>query len=166
MSTRTVLIGVLGFVIGVPVSLGLISFVARVNRIPELTTATLDSAEQRWQQAKIVNYDATIEITGRRAGVVIVEVRQGEPVSLTRDGVTPKRVDTWQAWTVAGMLETLQLELELAETPQKAFGVPQRSQVVLRAEFDPEHGLPRRYQRVVMGADNELSWTVKAFTKR
>ena len=44
MSTRTVLIGVLGFVIGVPVSLGLISFVARVNRIPELTTATLDSA--------------------------------------------------------------------------------------------------------------------------
>ncbi len=88
----------------------------------------------------------------------------GQPVALTRDGITPKRVDTWQAWTVAGMLETLRLELELAETPQKAFGVPQRSQVVLRAEFDPHNGLPRRYQRIIVGADNELSWTITKFT--
>ncbi|MBL8827030.1 MAG: hypothetical protein JNM18_08585, partial [Planctomycetaceae bacterium] len=103
------------------------------------------------------------EITGRRAGMVVVEVRGGQPVALTRDGVTPKRVETWQAWTVTGMLETLRLELELAETPQKAFGVAQRSQVILRAEFDPSNGLPRRYQRIIAGADNELSWSITKF---
>lgn len=163
LSTRTVLLAMLGFAVTVPIALLAIVFVTRWHRLPDLKVSALDEAERRWQQAALDDYRLHIEIGGRRAGQVEIVVRGGAVVHMTRDGVTPKRVETWQAWTVPGMFETLRLECESASQPQKSFGVSQPTQVILRGEFDPANGLPRKYQRIVLGADNEMSWTVTRF---
>lgn len=132
------------------------------NRLPPLTTAELDQAERRWQTAGLENYDMDVKVSGRQPGSFHVEVRQGEPVALTRNGVAPRR-GMWDVWTVPGLFDTLHQELELADDPEGPFGSPPGTQVVQRAKFDGRYGFPRKYQRIVMGTPLEIAWEVHRF---
>jgi hypothetical protein len=73
--------------------------------------------------------------------------------------VPPRR--TWEYWTIPEQFAMLQREL--TGEPQQLFGVAERSQVILHAEFDPQTGYPRRYRRQVLGADQEIHWEIVKF---
>lgn len=133
------------------------------NRTPQLTEEALQAAIARWDARKLQDYDLDIELGGNRPGEIHVEVRGGQVAHMTRDGVEPRQKRTWAVWSVPGMFDTLEQELDNARRPADAFQAKGASQMVLWAEFDPEWGYPRKYDRVVLGADFEVHWKVTRF---
>ncbi len=157
------------FVLGL--SLGALTVVAGLlvgtilnrSHTPLLTRAAYEEAAERWDTHGPASYNLDLELTGNRPGKIHVEVRDGRPVHMIRDGVEPKQQRTWYYWTVPGQMDMIAEELDMAENPAASFDSPKATQVVIRAEFDPEYGYPRRYDRVVLGADFEIHWTVTNF---
>jgi hypothetical protein len=141
------------------VTLVLLFFFAR-GSTPPLTEEALLAAVERWEAHGPASYRIELVVSGTRSGPVELEVRDGEPVRLLRDGRAPAR-HTWDFWTVPGQLEAMQTEL--TGDPGVLFGVPDRSHVILRAEFDPQLGYPRQYERQVLGKAVEIGWQVLRF---
>jgi Family of unknown function (DUF6174) len=145
------------------VALIIVLEVFAVRRIPELTEPLLQAAEQRWQANGPASYDLDLEISGAQPGVVHVEVRDGEVTAMTRDGVAPEQRRTWAVWAVPGQFETIERELEMAEDPVHEMQAAEGTRLRLRAEFDPEYGYPRQFQRMVYGGGPEVYWQVTKF---
>lgn len=135
-----------------------------VRRIPELTEPLLEAAEKRWQENGPESYDLDLEISGAQPGVVHVEVRDGVVTTMTRDGVEPEQRRTWDVWTVPGQFEMIERELEMAADPEHEMQAPAGTRLRLRAEFDPEYGYPRQFDRMVYGGgEPEVYWQVTNF---
>jgi hypothetical protein len=141
----------------------IVFFFAIRSNTPRLTRAEYDAAVERWEKNGPADYDLDLELTGNRPSTIHVEVRQGEVVHMLRDGVEPRQKRTWDYWSVAGQLETIGEELEMAKDPATSFNVPAGSQVVMWAQFDPQWGYPREFHRVVLGASFEVHWTITRF---
>ena len=129
---------------------------------PELTEDFLVTAEERWKADGPGSYDMEIEIGGDRAGVVRIEVRDGEVTSMERDGKTPP-LRTWDVWSVPGLFDVLYRELELAADPVGEIQASKDTHWSLVAEFDRQFGYPQRYRRIVMGTGPDISWEVRKF---
>jgi hypothetical protein len=86
---------------------------------------------------------------------------------VTHDGRALKEVASAH-WSVDALFEIITRDLENAADPRRVFGVDDPDQVLLRAEFDPEFGYPRKYQRFVIGTGRapgagEMRWEVSRF---
>jgi len=157
--TYGIIVGLFGAML---VSIGFL-IVSMLRRAPQLTRADYEAAVARWESAGPHGYDLDVELGGRRPGKIHVEVRAGEATHMTRDGVVPKQKRTWYYWSVPGMFDTIEQELDLAEDPAASYKLPAGAQVAMWAEFDPKVGYPRRFDRVVLGADLEVHWKVTDF---
>lgn len=133
--------------------------------LPQIQPADLAQAQERWRANEVKDYDAVIVLGGRQTGTLKIEVRGGEPQSLSRNGTPLKEPRTWRPWTVPGMFETLETDFENAAKPAEKFGSAE-VQVVLRAKFDSVYGFPRRYLHQVYGRHDDLTWEVTEFRKR
>ena len=105
----------------------------------------LATAEKKWEAEKPAGYDMDITIGGRQPGVVHIEVRASTVTKMTRDGVTPSQSRTWEYWTVPEQFETIRQDFDSSETVG-GFGAAPGSQTILKADFDPHYGYPKRYQ--------------------
>jgi len=136
------------------------------GQLPPLTLDDFEHAKQRWQTQAPPNYDVTIDVAGRQAAVYHVEVRSHEVIVSTRDGIPLKQRRTRGTWSVPGMFNTMQSDVDNAEQHRLGTadeGVPQ---VKLRAVFDPEFGYPKRYHRTELrkfGNNEVVSWEVRQF---
>ncbi|GAF78912.1 unnamed protein product [marine sediment metagenome] len=128
----------------------------------DLTEDVLDVAEALWKSEGPASYDMEVAIGGARAGLVHVEVRDGQVVSVERDGKTPPE-RTWHVWSVPGQFDTLYRELELAADPMGEIDASNETRWLLRAEFDSQFGYPKRYRRTVSGTGPDISWEVSKF---
>lgn len=135
-----------------------------VERIPLLTQTDLVAAKKRWQEHGPVSYDMDIELRGAQPGRVQVNVRNRVVAAETRDGRVPKE-HTWDTWTVPGMYNTIETDMEIAENPEQAIQAAPGTTWQLRCEFDPVLGLPRRYHRLASGGP-EVYWRVTRFEAR
>lgn len=133
--------------------------------LPQITPDDLAQARARWQANPVSDYDLTVVLNGRQTGELKVEVRNGEPVSMTRDGTPMKQERTWRPWTVPGMFETIETDFENAARPAEKFGSAD-VQVVIRAKFDESHGFPVRYLHQIYGRLDDLTWRVTEFAPR
>jgi hypothetical protein len=64
------------------------------------------------------------------------------------------------------MFATIQSDVTNLEKHRQGTAEPQTPQVLLRAQFDPILGYPRRYHRTELqrwGTNVEVSWTVVSF---
>jgi hypothetical protein len=138
-------------------------FVAQ--RIPELTAAELEKAEELWERVGPASYEMDLEILRGRPGKVHIEVRNEQITAMTRDGVTPKQ-HTWRYSSVPGLFETLERELEMAEDPVHELGAAAGTRWHLRCEFDPVYGYPRQFHRYVYGGGQEVYWRVTSFVPK
>jgi hypothetical protein len=107
-----------------------------------------------------------IELSGQREGSLKVKVRGGHVVEHTNNGRTPPR-RSWDAWSVEGMLETIERELEIS-ADDVAASQQGASQMVLRAQFDEHYGYPRKFHRLALGAgqgaaNRDIRWEVTRF---
>jgi hypothetical protein len=135
------------------------------QRIPELTGADLEAAQELWDRAGPDSYEMDLEIIRERPGRVHIEVRNAEITAMTRDGLAPKQ-HTWRYWTVPGRFEELERELEIAEDPASEVGAAAGTRWKLRCEFDPAYGFPRRYHRYASGGGPEVYWRVTSFVPK
>jgi hypothetical protein len=121
----------------------------RGQSAPAITREDLAAAEQKWRQRGPKSYNMDLAIGGRQPGPVHIEVRDSRVTRMTRDGVTPSQPRTWEYWTVPEQFETIRQDFDSADTPG-GFGAAPGTQTMLKAEFDPQYGYPRRYQRFVL----------------
>lgn len=135
-----------------------------VERIPLMTQADLEAARKRWQEHGPISYDMDIDLRGARPGRVEISVRNRVAIAETRDGLVPKE-HTWETWTVPGMFNTLETDLEIAENPEQTIQAAPGTEWQLRCEFDPVLGIPRRYHRLATGGP-EVYWRVTRFEAR
>jgi len=132
-----------------------------VERLPALTEASLEAAQKQWKSSGPRSYIMEIELRGAQPGMVHVEVQNGEVTATTRnDRVPPKW--TWDTWSVPGMFDTLEQDLQIAEDPSQQIQAAPGTSWRLRCEFDSEFGYPHRYHRFVTGGP-EVYWRVTRF---
>jgi hypothetical protein len=134
-----------------------------VERLPDLTLDKLDAAEMLWEAKGPKSYVADFEIEGAQPGVVHVEVRDGEVVAMTRNGIEPRQARTWVYWSIPERFAEMERELDLAADPENEMSATADTRIQLRAEFDPTFGYPSRFHRVVFGGGPEVYWRVTAF---
>lgn len=160
----SVIVGVVSGALLTLVSAVIIAVVLYRDPLPLLTAQSLAVAEQRWRDAGPKSYRLSVEILGRQPGVVELTVRDGEVTEMTRDGRAPEQRRTWAAWTVPSQFDMLHLELEHEKNSEQGYGAPRGSQAIVKAEFDPKYGYPRRVRRQVLGANLDMEWRVTRFT--
>jgi hypothetical protein len=132
-----------------------------VERLPALTEASLESAKKQWKSGGPHSYIVEIELRGAQPGMIHVEVQDGEVTATTRDKRVPPKW-TWDTWSVPGMFETLEQDLQIAEDPAQQIQAAPGTKWQLRCEFDPKYGYPHRYHRFVTGGP-EVYWRVTRF---
>lgn len=113
----------------------------RVPTVP-LTQEALNRARQRWNDAGIRSYRATYRMHG---SLYEVEVRDGFVASITVNGQTPSIAQPG-AYSVEGLFDTLQAEIENINDASNPLGTP-AGNVVARVRFDARQGYPQRYIR-------------------
>ncbi|MGD9631988.1 MAG: DUF6174 domain-containing protein [Pirellulales bacterium] len=133
------------------------------ERLPAMTPETLSAAEKLWAENGPASYDLDLVIEGAQPGPVHVEVRDGVTVAMQRDGRTPTQRRVWDVWSVPGMFDTLEIELQNAQDPQHEMDLAADARVQVRAAFDPKFGYPARFHRIVFGGGPEVYWRVTYF---
>ena len=125
-----------------------------------LTQDNLQTARARWTQGGPKSYDMEIVVTGAQDNTHNVEVRGGAVVRMKTGGVEVTSKSARASWSVEGMFDTLQRELEnIGE-------VHGTSEVVLRVVYDARLGYPKKFLRHVAGQKNSIEWEVRSFDER
>lgn len=162
--SRHILAIVGGAILGIIVTCGFLLVIGAIltrEAVPLLTPADFNAAVERWEKNGPKAYDCDIEIFGNRPGTVQIEVRAGVVSRMTRDGEAPRERRTWDVWTVEGMFDTIDRELQIAADPQSALGGTARP--ILSARFHLQLGYPEVFRRSVPGAQQEMAWKITRF---
>ncbi|HEY6565663.1 MAG TPA: hypothetical protein VIY86_14335 [Pirellulaceae bacterium] len=141
--------------------LGLIAWLV-IQRAPPLTRDGFDRARRIWTQVRPGSYRVQTTVTGRQGATYLVEVRDGVPVSAARNGNPLPQERVWRTWTVDGMFDTMHADVRMRERREKTqdFSLPD---LILRAEFDPTSGIPRRYVRIDRRSPLDVTWRIDSF---
>lgn len=141
-----------------------LAYFAFAQRIPELTPEAFEDALAKWEQNGPASYTMDIKLSGTRPEDVHIEVTNGVPVAMTRGGNTPDQERVWSVWTVPGMFETIERELELADDPEREMQAAEGTKLWLRCKFDPTYGYPAIFHRAIRGGGGpEVYWEVTRF---
>ncbi len=135
-----------------------VAFAQAREPMSPLTLEALEAARTKWRQTGITDYDLTYAMAG---GIYVVRVRAGRVVTLTRDE-EPTTSHRLADFTVDGLFNTLERELDLLDNPNSPFG-GDRSTILLRVRFDSERGYVRRYLRAVGGSGRSEKIEVQHF---
>lgn len=140
-----VIVGLLGGVMAI-----------RARRLPSMDPQRFEAAKALWNEQDLTDYEITIKVSGRQPGEYAVSVQHGIATAATLDGRDLKRPRTFGTWSVDGMLETLQRDLDMHEA---------NGNLILGAEFHETLGIPMRYERIEMqtGVHDVLQWEVTRF---
>lgn len=146
------LIAVVGFVV-----------LSRRHTTATLTLDSLHAAEERWASNGLPDYWLDITVTGRQPSRYHVEVKDGEPIEVQRNDRDLDRRN-WRYWTVPGLFDIIEHDIECAEDPTRGFGARRGSTAVLRADFDARLGYPRVFERLILGEPQlDMTWEVTRF---
>jgi len=129
----------------------------------------VNTAEQRWQQAKITDYDLEIEISERQRRHLRVQVRDSEITAVWHNDQLRENPERYQAWTIDGMFHVIRTDVEQQLQPHNTAQNTGLTRLTLRAKFHPAHGFPQRYIRVEhrqQGNNPEISWKITSFASR
>jgi HAMP domain-containing protein len=158
-----------GIVLGAVATLAVIAVVAVIwlrDPIAPLDRAAFEAAHGRWKQHAPADYDLELTVEGDQTGRYEVEVRGSRVATLRRDGAEqPQRGDALRYWSVEGLFEVIEIDLEQAEKEQKA-APDVRCRLRLSAEFDSELGYPSRYRRLLLDSDRQVQWRITRLTPR
>lgn len=159
---RVVLGAVIGTVVAAVCWLIAVVIIFR-DPLPTLTQARLDEAVERWHDHGPASYRLELSLSGNQVAHIQLEVQDGDVTEITYNGRPPRQRRVGEYWTVPSQFDMIQRELSGADDPQRGFGAPPDSTVVIKAEFDPAYGYPKRYRRHVLGTATEIAWTVTRF---
>lgn len=136
------------------------------ENLPPVTAATLRAAKARWSKSQVQDYDIEVQLTVQRVETHLVKVRDGEVTSYRRNGQPMSERRTLDTWSVPGMLETIERDLEHVAAVARGTGDRFTPQLDLWGTFDSHYGYPDRYRRVQYQrwqANVVVSWKVISF---
>jgi len=155
ITTRYMLLMGLAFVVGLVGAVwGL-----REPMVP-LTPEGLAAARRQWIEAGIRDYDASYRMHGN---VCEVQVRDGIVTELEVDG-RPSTSAEWGSYSMVGLFDLLELELENMADPHGPF-VGGSQTVVARVRFNETYGYVERYLRSGGGLPKGASITMIRFER-
>jgi len=131
--------------------------------LPDLTPARFQAAWDRWETHGPADYDIEVVVSGRQPATYRVQVRDAETVSATRDDYPLKGQRTIGTWSVPGMFNTIETDLNQLDHDEVATG-SDRPPLILDCQFDAEYGYPTRYRRIEIGSRIQVEWRVVALT--
>lgn len=154
-----------GLLVGVAVTLVFLRW-KYADPLPEIAPAEFYAARDRWQKNGPPSYDIEVRVTGSRGATHRVEVRDGQATAAWINDVPHGQQRTYSTWSVPGMFGTIGRDIDHIE--RHAAGKADRNtpRLTVRAEFDPQTGLPQRYRRIEWGSPVEVSWEVLKFEPR
>ena len=131
------------------------------QNVPVLTSDSLADARTRWIAARISDYEMLVlmKASGLKPSEVRVTVRGGRAIELTLNG-EPASSGAPSLYTVDGLFELLDRELELASRPVQPASESQQDRPIVRACFDSATGVPQHFLRVVPGTNRSTEWRV------
>ncbi len=124
-----------------------------------LSRDVLEAARRTWAAAGIDDYDMKYVMAN---GEYFVSVRQGHVVTLTRDGERTTTHRT-QDYSVDGLFDILELELEGLNSPGNPFGADPAT-ILQRVQFHSKLGYVEHYLRAVGGTGRSYGIEVIEFT--
>ncbi len=126
---------------------------------PRLTRESCESARALWDQRAITDYavDVLKELDRQPEERLRTVVRDGQATSLTINDAAVKSSATY---TVDGLFDVIERELEMADSKERKPGQP--GGVALRAVFDSKTGVPLVFKRLA-GSGKSFILTVTRF---
>jgi len=137
--------------------------VANLLRAPDISRQRFNTARKLWLARQPQNYDIAIQVTGRQPAVYKVQVRRGVAVAASRNGYPLNRPHAMGTWSVDGMFDTMERDLENIELHAAGKATPRTPRVTMWGEFDPEYGYPASFTRVQWDTSYEVVWKVTEF---
>jgi hypothetical protein len=132
------------------------------DQTPALLPETLAAARERWQRAGLQDYELALtkHIDRQAPERIVTQVRGGRAVRLEVNGreMAPK-----DSYTVDGLLQLMDRELEMASAEHALAGQPQRA--VLRAVFEKSLGLPVLFKRLA-SSNQSVILEIESLTSR
>lgn len=142
--------------------------IANYDPTPPLTPEVFYAARERWKAAAPPDYDITIRVAGPQPAEYRAQVRGGQPRAAWRNGQPLTNRRTFGTWSVDGMFGTMGRDIEALERRAAGRADINETELVLRAEFDPQYSYPARYQRIEWGSRRgstavTVTWDVVEF---
>jgi len=146
--------------------LGIVTALAarRSADLVELTPVRLSAARETWGRSAVSDYDLEVLVQADRLedGRFEIEVRGGQVARAVQNGiVTSGAAD---AYSIDGLFQILQRELELSADASRGFGAPAGYRAYLHVRFHSSLGYPEAYRRAVGGTSNGVEIQVVHLT--
>jgi hypothetical protein len=125
---------------------------ANYDPTPPLTPELYYAARDRWRASGPKDYDVEIAVAGPQAATYRVQVRGGLPEAAWRNGHPLKQRRTFGTWSVDGMFSTIARDIDALERRAAGEAGINETELILRAEFDPQYSYPRIYKRIEWGS--------------
>ena len=135
--TRNMLLGLAAFVVASTATL-----LAFRQPTEALTATALSDARDRWRDSGISSYRSRFRMNG---ATYDIEVRGGIVTTALVDG-RPARSSSLYSYSVPGIFDTLELELENLADPRGPFA-GRAGNILARVRFNDELGYVERYLR-------------------
>jgi hypothetical protein len=159
-----VMLGVaIGSVVGLLGTIGVAIYMNR-GQLPIMHAAELAMAESRWKERGPGGYTMDFEGTFDIKGHMHVEVRKGEVTAMSLDG-RPSQPRLWSQWSVDGLFEFIRTDLKRNVEAENHVGGSLPQPVLQQAEFDPDLGFPRAYQRTELATGQSGGWRIVSFNR-
>jgi len=124
-----------------------------IHGLEPLTPDKLQAARKMWDRYGPRDYDMEYRKKGSVSGTFVVQVRDGEAVSVTMDG-RPIDPAGYRYHTMPVLVDDLERFLEMAKKPDSP-------PVILRARFDPQDGHLLKYIYSVPGTSQQIEVSVR-----
>lgn len=138
----------------------------RSGRMIDVDRLILSEARTAWNIANPVNYLVEVSVTTSGKDVYEVTVLNNEPVQVRLNGKSLNRRHAFDTWTVEGMLDTIAIDIEHCERWDEGRATPGTCDLIIKATFDPETGIPLKYIRMELGRPSNvgvMDWEITRF---
>lgn len=158
--TNRILAATLGGGLALLLALAVLIWMRGGTRLAPVTDASLALARQQWEQNRPPNYDMTIRVNTDKESIYQVQVRNGVPKAMWQNDQPRTERRSMDAWTVDGMLDVIDLDLETISRRASGGDAANLPQLALRGQFDHKWGIPRQYYRIDSRSNHEVAWEI------
>ena len=126
----------------------------------------LSDARTAWNNRNPVSYVVEVSVTTSGEDVYEVTVINNQAVQVKLNGKSLKRRHAFDTWTVEGMLDTIAIDIEHCERWDEGRAMPGTCDLIIKATFDPDTGIPLKYIRMELGRPSNvgvMDWETTRF---
>lgn len=136
------------------------------GRMIDVDRQILSDARTAWNNRNPVSYVVEVSVTTSGEDVYEVTVINNQAVQVKLNGKSLKRRHAFDTWTVEGMLDTIAIDIEHCERWDEGRAMPGTCDLIIKATFDPDTGIPLKYIRMELGRPSNvgvMDWEITRF---